>query len=65
MGWTEAERYITKYDEIVQYLDEQDAFHDYRIGHLEHEDADQVSVYVEEVLPGKKLQDMRITSATC
>ena len=57
MGWTKAERYITDYTEIGQYLEEMDGFHDYQIGNLEIKNNTLVRVFVEEVIPGKKLQD--------
>ena len=58
MGWTDALEYKKDFDDIVQYLDEMDNFHDYLIGHLKYSSGKgTASVSIEEVIPNKKLQD--------
>ncbi len=58
MDWTDALEYKTDYDDIIRYLEEKECFHDYRIGNLEYSSGKgTASVYVEEVIPNKKLQD--------
>ena len=57
MGWTDALRYITDYDEIVQYFDEMAGFHDYQLGNIVYKDDKNAEIFIEEVIPGKKLQD--------
>ena len=57
MGWTDALRYITDYDEAIQYFDEMDGFHDYRIGHIVYKDGKNADIFIEEVIPGKKIPD--------
>jgi len=57
MGWTDALRYITDFEEAIQYFDEMDGFHDYRIGNIVYKDGKNADIFIEEVIPGKKLQD--------
>ena len=56
MGWTEREMVLTSYEEIIKYLEDQDGFHDYRIGNV-HYDGSKADVTIEEVVPGAKIQD--------
>ncbi|EUB16450.1 hypothetical protein HMPREF1508_1251 [Shuttleworthella sp. MSX8B] len=56
MGWTERETVLTSYEEIIKYLEDQDGFHDYRIGNV-HYDGSKADVTIEEVVPGAKIQD--------
>ena len=56
MGWTEREKILTSYEEIVKYLEDEDYFHDYRIGNVSY-DGNNADVTIEEVIPGAKIQD--------
>lgn len=56
MGCTERSEYINNFDDVVKYLETRYNFHDYRIGHLFY-DGKRADITVEEVIPGKKLQD--------
>ena len=56
MGWTERREIKNNYQDIVEYLDSMDGFHDYRIGDVEYK-GDSANIMIEEVLPGRKIQD--------
>lgn len=56
MGWTERREIKNNYQDIVEYLDSMDSFHDYRIGNVDY-DENSVDITIEEVLPGRKIQD--------
>ncbi|MCI7326284.1 MAG: hypothetical protein MR537_01390 [Clostridiales bacterium] len=56
MGWTEREKILTSYEEIIKYLEDEDYFHDYRIGNV-HYDGSNADITIEEVIPGAKIQD--------
>jgi len=56
MGWTEREKVLTSYEEIIKYLEDEKCFHDYRIGNIYY-DGSKADVTIEEVIPGKRLQD--------
>ena len=49
MGWTDALKYISDYDEIVRYLDNMYRFHDYRLGNIEYKDG-KAALFIEEVI---------------
>ena len=36
MGWTKRKEVLTSYEDIINYLDKENNFHDYRIGNIEH-----------------------------
>ena len=52
--WTERERYIECVDEIKDYLESIDNFHDYRIGHLHYADRE-ATITVEEYIPNSRI----------
>ena len=55
--FTKRERYLDSYDDIVTYLKDFD-FHDYRVGGFEFDlEQNKMQIFVEEVIPGKKLED--------
>ena len=56
MGWTKRSEMKNNYHDIVEYLNSMDGFHDYRIGNVKY-DGDSANITIEEVLPGRKLQD--------
>ena len=56
MGWTEREKILTSYEEIVKYLEDKDCFHDYRVGNVFY-DGINADVTIEEIIPGAKIQD--------
>ena len=55
MGWTDRQEIKNDYLDIIEYLELMDGFHDYRIGNL-HYDGNTVDIFVEEVIPGAKIQ---------
>ncbi len=56
MAWTERKEIMTSYEEIVNYLENENCFHDDRIGNICYIGSEAV-VTIEEVLPGAKNQD--------
>ena len=54
--WTEREKYISEHNEIKEYLEAMDAFHDYRIGNIEVAD-NYVILTIEEIVPAKHIAD--------
>lgn len=56
MGWTERIRILKTYREIKEYLENENCFHDYRIGNV-HYAGNIADVTIEEVIPGAKIQD--------
>ena len=56
MGWTERKERLTSFKSIMDYIEKEDYFHDYRIGNI-HYSENEVDLTIEEVIPGKKIQD--------
>lgn len=56
MGWTERKEILTSFKSIVDYIEKEDSFHDYRIGTV-HYSENEVDLTIEEVIPGVKIQD--------
>lgn len=54
--WTERERYITSFDEINDYIEKVDFFHDHRIGNVEY-DGKVAKITVEEIVPDKHISE--------
>ena len=54
--WTERERYIEDFNEIQDYLDIMDNFHDYRIGNLYFKDRE-AEITVEEYIPNPHISE--------
>lgn len=61
MGWTEREKILTSYEEIVKYLEDKDCFHDYRVGNVFY-DSINADVTIEEIIPSAK---SRIVPVLC
>ena len=55
MGWTERKEVLTSYEEIISFLEEENSFHDYRIGNIQYS-SNEATVTVDEVVPGAKNQ---------
>ena len=56
MAWTKRAEIKDNYQDIVKYLGSMAGFHDYRIGAIQY-DGNSVNIFVEEVVPGKKVKD--------
>lgn len=56
MGWTEHKEILTPFKSIMDYIEKEDSFHDYRIGTI-HYLENEVELTIEEVIPGAKIQD--------
>ena len=56
MGWTERKEILTSFKSIMDYIEKEDYFHDYRIGTI-HYLENEVELTIEEVIPGAKIQD--------
>lgn len=56
MGWTERKEILTSFKSIMNYIEKEDSFHDYRIGTI-HYLENEVELTIEEVIPGAKIQD--------
>lgn len=56
MGWTERKEILTSFKSIMDYIEKEDSFHDYRIGTI-HYLENEVELTIEEVIPGAKIQD--------
>ena len=54
--WTERERYITSFEEIKEYLEQMDCFHDYRIGNVEY-GGKLAKITVEEIVPAEHVSE--------
>lgn len=54
MGWTERKEILTSFKSIVDYIEKEDSFHDYRIGTV-HYSENEVDLTIEEVIPGVKI----------
>lgn len=54
--WTERERYIEHFNEIQDYLEYMDNFHDYRIGNLNFKDGE-AEITVEEYIPNSHISE--------
>jgi hypothetical protein len=52
--WTEREKYIECFNEIQDYLETMDNFHDYRIGHLHYAER-KATITVEEYIPNSHI----------
>lgn len=56
MGWTERKERLTSFKSIMDYIEKEDSFHDYRIGNIDYSE-NEVDLTIEEVIAGKKIQD--------
>jgi hypothetical protein len=56
MGWTERKEILTSYKSIMDYIEKENDFHDYRIGNIDYSD-NEVDLTIEEVIPGAKIQN--------
>lgn len=56
MGWTERKERLTSFKSIMDYIEKENYFHDYRIGNI-HYSENEVDLTIEEVIAGKKIQD--------
>lgn len=54
--WTEREKYLTDFDKIRNFLQEEYSFHDYRIGFLCYEGT-QARITIEDDTPNQKPSD--------
>ena len=54
--WTEREKYISEHNEIKEYLEAMDAFHDYRIGNIAVAE-ECITITVEEIVPAKHVSE--------
>lgn len=56
MGWTARKEILTSYESIMDYIEMENFFHDYRIGNIHYSESE-VDLTIEEVIPGAKIQD--------
>ena len=51
MGWTERKERLTSFKSIMDYIEKEDSFHDYRIGNIDYSE-NEVDLTIEEVIAG-------------
>lgn len=56
MGWTKRKERLTSFKSIMDHIEKEDSFHDYRIGNI-HYSENEVDLTIEEVILGKKIPD--------
>ena len=54
--WTERERYIESFEEIREYLQDIDFFHEHRIGNVRYDGAE-AKITVEEIITDKHISE--------
>ena len=54
MGWTERAEIKTDFNDIVDYIENNESFHDYRIGFLDYH-GEKARITVEQFVPGERL----------
>ena len=58
MGWTERRQILTSYEDIVKYLEDENCFHDYRIGNAQYDGRD-ADVTIERVISEQNRRQYR------
>ena len=56
MAWTKRKEIPTSYEDIINYVENENSFHDYRIGNICHNETE-TEITIEEVLPGREIPD--------
>lgn len=54
--WTERERYITSFDEIKEYIEQVNFFHDHRVGNVEY-NGKEAKITVEEIVSAEHISE--------